>query len=364
MRSKKHPLDSGGMSSTSPLVLITGATGFVGSHVVHQAISAGYPVRLVTRPGKDGALCSLYDASKNVDVVVIEDIASSDFTEALRGVGAVIHVASPNAGRSSPEGMISGAVNGTLNIVKQATAAGVKRIVVTSSLTALADITSDFYARRTHADTDWNEVTKESVLDGTHENDALCVYSASKAIAERELWKFADAHPEVDITTILPCMVYGPIAPGIKLTKEGLANYSTAAWFYQALLPPAGQQAKLKPVQDTVPMTVDVRDVARAHVLALSAAESSSVRRKRLLVAGETFLFKDAVEHLAKVRPELRDRLPDTSEAKPLLEQVNIMDTSRTKEVLGITEFIDWRKTVEDSVQSFLDIEKSWGETN
>jgi len=208
---------------------------------------------------------------------------------------------------------------------------------------------------------DWNEVTKEQVLDGTHgADDAMWVYAASKAVAERELWKFADAHPEVDITTILPSAVYGPIAPGIKLTKEGLANYSTAGWLYEAVLPPVGQPAKLKPVQDTVPITVDVRDVAKAHVLALSASEViGHDKHKRLLVAGETFLFKEAVEHLASVRPELRGRLPDASEAKSLLAEVNTMDTSRTQEVLGIT-FIDWRKTVEDSVQSYLEIEKSW----
>jgi len=348
------------MSSKLPLVLITGATGFVGSHVARYAIDAGYPVRLVTRPGKDSALRSQFITEGDVDVVAIADIVNGDFSDALKGVGAIIHVASPNLGRSNPEGMLSGAVDGTLNIVRQATNVGVKRIVVTSSLAALTDVITDFYVGRKYTDEDWNEATREEVLDGTHENDGMWVYCASKAIAERELWKFADAHPEVDITTILPCAVYGPIAPGVMLTKEGLANYSTDAWFYQTVLPPAGQPAKLKPVQDPIPITVDVRDVAKAHVLALSAPGSGpSVGRKRLLVAGEAFLFKEAVEHLASIRPDLRGRLPDASEAKSLLAQANTMNTSKTKEMLGLTEYIDWKKTVEDSVQSFLDIEKT-----
>ncbi len=108
-----------------------------------------------------------------------------------------------------------------------------------------------------------------------------------------------------------------------------------------------------------MPLTVDVRDVAKAHVLALTAPPTSQVGRKRLLVAGEGFLWKDAVDHLRAVRPELRERLPDPSEAKKL--EASTMDVSRTREVLGLDKYMDWRKTVEDSVDSFLSIERSWG---
>lgn len=65
---------------------------------------------------------------------------------------------------------------------------------------------------------DWNEVTKEQVLDGTHgADDAMWVYAASKAVAERELWKFADAHPEVDITTSQSAL---PRALMLDLTQQ------------------------------------------------------------------------------------------------------------------------------------------------
>ena len=72
-------------------------------------------------------------------------------------------------------------------------------------------------------------MTKESVLDGTHENDGLWVYSASKAIAERELWKFADAHPEVDITTsklIIALFVFVTPSDTVRSTTQ-----SSRAWF-------------------------------------------------------------------------------------------------------------------------------------
>lgn len=155
-------------------------------------------------------------------------------------------------------------------------------------------------------------------------------------------------------------MIYGPILPGTKVEdRASLFGYSTVGKaFYKNLLPENGPETKLKAVQDAFPLTVDVRDVAKAHVLALAAPPTSQVGRKRLLVAGPPFLWKDAVEHLQEVRPELRDRLPDPSDARKL--STSIMDVTRTREVLGLDTYIDWRKTVEDTVNSLMSIEKSW----
>jgi len=306
-------------------------------------------------------LRDFYNNNERVDVVPIDDIASGDFTYALKGVGAVIHVAAPLSGRENPKGMLNSAVNGTLNVVRQAAAAGVKRIVVTASLAALKSVRADFYSGELITANDWNDVTVEQVLDGSHNSEVFWIYGAVKTIAEQELWKFADEHPEIDVTTILPPLIYGPILPGTKIDdKPSLSDYSSIGrTFYKNILPEHGSAVKLKAVQDAMPLTVDVRDVAKAHVLALTAPPTSQVGRKRLLVAGEGFLWKDAVDHLRAVRPELRERLPDPSEAKKL--EASIMDVSRTREVLGLDKYIDWRKTVEDSVDSFLCIERGWG---
>jgi len=124
--------------------------------------------------------------------------------------------------------------------------------------------------------------------------------------------------------------------------KPSLSDYSSIGrTFYKNILPEHGSAVKLKAVQDAMPLTVDVRDVAKAHVLALTAPPTSQVGRKRLLVAGEGFLWKDAVDHLRAVRPELRERLPDPSEAKKL--EASIMDVSRTREVLGLDILIGER---------------------
>ncbi|KLO12866.1 NAD(P)-binding protein [Schizopora paradoxa] len=348
------------MSSQLPLVLITGASGFVGSHVARNALDSGYSIRLVARKAKVEHMRDFCLQSDNVDIVTIEDVASGDFSEALKGVGAVIHVASPLAGREAPEGMLKSAVDGTLNVVRQAAAAGIKRIVVTASLFALKSMQSDFHKGEVITPDDWNDVTVEQVLDGSRDSNPIWIYGAVKTIAEQALWKFADEHPEIDITTILPPLIYGPVLPGVKFKdRAALLGHSTIGGaFYENILPENGPQTKLKAIQDTIPLTVDVRDVAKAHILALTAPPTSRVGRKRLLIAGEAFLWKDAVEHLLDVRPELRERLPNPSEARKLV--TTTMDVARAREVLGLDSYVDWRKTVEDSVDSLLTVEQSW----
>ena len=145
------------------------------------------------------------------------------------------------------------------------------------------------------------------------------------------------------------------------MPKGALAAYSSAGAIYSALLPPDGHATKIPDKQWPYPITVDVRDVAQAHVLALTAPLSSEpgVGRKRLLVVGAYFTWKDAVLHLYAARPELKNRLPDVSEAKGSDElTIARSDVSKAAEILGLKEYIDWRKTVEDSIDSFLEIEK------
>lgn len=112
-------------------------------------------------------------------------------------------------------------MEGSQNIVRQALQHGVKKVVVTSSWWTTADAEkpevqfSDYlYTADGNAygifllqyipliavsRTDWNPATKEETLSGKH--DASYAYGAAKNIAEQELWKFADEHPEMDITT-------------------------------------------------------------------------------------------------------------------------------------------------------------------
>jgi len=230
------------MSTSLPLILITGASGYLGSHIVQEALVAAYPVRITARSGKVELLREQY--AGKVDVVAIDDVATGDFTDALKDVGAVIHSAAPLPGRASPAGMLAGAAEGGLNIVRQSVRAGIRRIVITSSFASANEDSSKVFSDYQYTDQGWNPATKEQVLDGSYDHLPGWIYAAVKTLAEKEIWKYAEDHPDVDITTINPPYLYGPILPGSKIAKGQLAAYSTPGMFYSSVL----SGGKLKPI--------------------------------------------------------------------------------------------------------------------
>lgn len=157
--------------------------------------------------------------------------------------------------------------------------------------------------------------------------------------------------------------MYGPIASGVKIPKGDFKALSTAALFYLHVIPAKASTITIDRVpQAELPVSVDVRDVARAHVLALRAPSTSEVGRKRFPLTGPSLTWVDAVIHLRKVMPEIADRLPKVAEGAEFSDPIPSLsvDTTRTKDVLGLDRFIDWRMTAEDTVRSLLAIEKEW----
>jgi len=340
-------------------VLITGVSGFIGAHVLQQTLDAGFAVRATARPPKVAVLQELYQKlypGKKIEVVAVEDVTTGDYTDAFKDVGSIIHVAATLAGKADQAGVMNGSIEGALNIMRQAAKAGIKKIVFTSSIASVMnnDIKGQAVSNYKFTDKDWNPATKEQALDGKH--DDFYVYVAAKALAEREVWKFAAEHPDIDITTINPVFVYGPFSPGQVIMKGDYGALGTNGLFYTSLLPT--QKTKLAPIQSAIsPITVDVRDVAKAHVLALKSTAKFD-GNKRILTAGPHFTWKDAVIHLSAVKPELKARLPDASEVidHPIAE----VDTTLAKELLGLNEWIDWKKTVDDTVDGLLELERQW----
>lgn len=112
---------------------------------------------------------------------------------------------------------------------------------------------------------------------------------------------------------------------------------------------------------ETPPQMIDVRDVAKAHILALTSpltSASPGIGRKRILVGGPNWFWKDAVELLSETRPQYREKLSDASDA--VRTDVATIDNSRAKEVLGLTEFVDWKDTVQDTADALMEVLKTW----
>jgi nucleoside-diphosphate-sugar epimerase len=162
------------------------------------------------------------------------------------------------------------------------------------------------------------------------------------------------AHPELDLTTIHPSYVYGPFGRG--QVHNALAT-GTNRYIYALI---DGEPGRPVGGYDTatrgVPLSVDARDVARAHVFALKVAPSNQL--KRFVVSSSRFTWVEAIEFLAQARPELKERLPVITGDEPPVPPFATLDTSATESVLGLKDYIKWQDTILDTVDDLLRIEK------
>lgn len=255
--------------------LVTGATGFIGGHVARALAEDGWTVRCLARP------TSAREHVADVPVTwVTGDVQDLDsLREAARGCDAVFHVAAYYAlWSSSPEPFERINVEGTRNVLKAAEAEGVKRVVYTSSVACIG----------------------EAPAGGTANEDSVCTpedlcgdYKRTKYEAERVALAAAEAGQEVVVVN--PASVIGP--GDVKPTPTGkiIVDFLTG---------------KMPFFMDTGLNFVDVRDVARGHLLAF---EKGKAGRRYILGNRENNLtlreFLEVVGQVADRRPP-RFRIP------------------------------------------------------
>jgi nucleoside-diphosphate-sugar epimerase len=180
------------------------------------------------------------------------------------------------------------------------------------------------------------------------------VYTVSKGLADRAGRDFKLAHPDLDLTTIHPSYVYGPFGTGQVYHSPATGTNE----FIYALI--AGEPGRPVPGYDPTvrspPLHVDVRDVARAHVLALKVPPSDEP--KRFILSTSTFTWTEAIEFIAQARPELKMRLPVITGEEPAAPPGATLDTSATGAILGLKNFVKWQDTVLDTIDDLLRVEK------
>src|SRR5271155_5382295 len=167
-------------------VLVTGGSGFIGSHCVLQLLAAGYAVRTTVRNLKrEAEVRGLLreggaDAGERLTFVAADLEKDAGWAEAVAGCEFVLHVASPlppSLPKHEDE-LIVPAREGTLRVLRAARGAGVKRVVVTSSFAAIGYGQTDH--QKPYDETDWTDPNAEG----------LAAYPKSKTIAERAAWDF------------------------------------------------------------------------------------------------------------------------------------------------------------------------------
>ncbi|TFY80193.1 hypothetical protein EWM64_g3818 [Hericium alpestre] len=266
--------------------LVAAASGFLGAHIVGQLLDAGYKVRDTARSPKADAVRAAYARyGDKFELVAIKDIATSDLAPALKD------------NKMSAITLTSSSVDGSRRILEAPLSSNFKKIVVTGSTAALHDPTLTF-TNLTCNENSCLSTTREEAL--VSDASGFLVYSASKAPAEKEIWKFAEEHPDVDITTT-PARS-SPAPRSRRLDRAHLQPRQRRR-----------RPALHRPGLDLPPLYVNVADVTKAHVLALRAPSAS--KPKRIIVSSGEFYFSDAIRHLASILPELKARLPDLSAA-------------------------------------------------
>ncbi|KAH6887046.1 hypothetical protein B0T10DRAFT_539215 [Thelonectria olida] len=291
------------MSSLTPAipvgswVLVTGATGFVASHVTRQFLERGYKVRGTVRDLAQASWLAddhfkTYVESGDLELVAVPDLAADGaFDEAVKGVLAVAHIATITSFDPDPNNVVPQTVAGVTSILKAAAEErSVQQIVFTSSImAAILPLKGD--DTRVARDT-WNEVAVQAAWAPPpyEPSRAMFTYAASKVAAEKEVWNFVEENnPHYTVNVICPSGILGE--PLHKKHAETPANWVAALF--------KGDKASLDPWPAA--FFVDIHDIALLHVAAILDPE---VKNARLHTWGHSSQWNEFLAVLRKLRPQ------------------------------------------------------------
>ncbi len=296
--------------------LVTGGTGFVGSHVARALTAEGHTVRVLHRPSsKLAALDGVPFESALGDILDADSLRA-----ACEGCDWVFHVAAvADYWRSSREEILDANVRGTERVLAAAKAAGVQRVVFTSSAAAVG-LRDD------------GQPSAEGEL--FNQSPARFPYGYSKALAEVVCREAAAAGQEVVIVN--PVVVIGP---GDLNRISGELILSVAQLGPAMPVPPGG-----------VAM-VDVRDVARWHVRAAERGRSG----ERYILGSVNVRHADLFARIARIANVSRPRFPVPALILPLLGR--LIDGGRA---LGLPLKLDGTQTMLSGRQVYFAFDKAW----
>ena len=261
-------------------------SGFVGKWTVVEALRAGYAVRGTVRsldkePAIRAAVAAQLGqgANERLSLVIADLLDDRGWTEAMAGAGAVLHTATVIRGDEprDPSVVTRPAIEGTERILRFAHAAGIDRVVITSSIATVG------YG---HGQTTGKRVYDETYFTNLEAMRWTWAYCIGKTKAEQAAWAFAKANG-MALTTIHPGAIIGPALDDDASISIGLVT---------SLL-----DGTIPAMPSNGFSIIDVRDVAALHIAALDHREA----------AGERYLATAEYMPFPKVADILRDAYPD-----------------------------------------------------
>jgi len=333
------------MTSTTT-VCVTGASGFIGSHLVKLLLEEGYQVRGTVRDATNEAKTAHLKALGNVELFSADLMVPGSFDEAIDGCDFVMHAASAvylTADDPQKE-IVDVAVMGTENVLDSVNrASSVKRVVLTSSVAAIFDTAKA--ADYVFSEDDWNDSA----------NIEEEPYSLSKKLAEQRAHEIAEKADHWDLVAINPVFVTGPV-----MTK---VHCRTSPSVVRSLM-----QGRFPGVPDLHFYLVDVRDVARAHLAAMNhenpearylcATKSMSMREMAKALRQEfpksktpRFPLPSALMYLAPIF----DKRLTFSYLRKNLGRTRKLNNSRLRRDL-VPDLIPSKESMLDSARSFVEL--------
>lgn len=312
-------------SKQNKTILVTGGTGFLAGWVIRYLLEDGDAVRATVRSlKKSGKVVDMLQAegvSTQCLSFAVADLGSADgWAEAMQGISAVIHTASPLGGDNMDDpALIPVAVEGVEHVLNAAVAAGIPKVVMTSSEAA------NYPDKK-----DPNPAVNEDFW--TDENNRwVTQYQISKLRAEKRAWEIVDAQSTTQLATILPGAILGPNMGGRSSSTDQI---------FTAILTGSPSPNVIYPVGD-------VRDLARLHIL---ATESPKANGKRFIAESEEMTMPEMVRILKEAYPDRKVSttvVPDflialMAHFQPAMKVLNTMiglryhrDSSRARTLLG-----------------------------
>lgn len=336
------------MSTSGKLVLVTGASGYLGAHCVKAALEAGYRVRGTVRSlgneAKVGPLRKLCSEEGRLELVEADLLQSASWAGAVAGCDFVLHTASPFAtSGGTEESFVKPAVEGTRSVLNAAAAeASVKKVVLTSSVVAVS--AGHPQRAKPFDEHDWSDLNAKP---------PIAHYDKSKTLAEQEAWELAKTQ-NLRLTTINPGFIIGPLVHDSAGASSDLIGRIL--------------RGEMPAIPRLWIASIDVRDVAKAHVKALTVDASDG---KRIILARDAQWMKKMAEILAAEFTPLGYKVtnrqaPDLilkglalfdGEVKrilPALGRTFTFDNNRMQSILGMTDTIPLEKSLIDMGHSLI----------